>query len=63
MLASKGVYENDRQVREKHVFHFIDRVNPRAEIEIEPMLPQQASLLDEGLPVQPEAADDDAPPF
>lgn len=32
----RGVYRNDRQVREKHVFHFIDRANPRVEVEIEP---------------------------
>lgn len=31
------VYSNDRQVREKHVFHFIDRDNPRAEVEVEPL--------------------------
>ena len=29
------IYKNDRQVREKHVFHAIDKLNPRAEIEIE----------------------------
>jgi Holliday junction resolvase RusA-like endonuclease len=29
------VYENDRQVREKHIFHAIDKRNPRAEISIE----------------------------
>jgi hypothetical protein len=34
-LVQKGVYRNDRQVREKHVFHAIDRANPRAEIEVE----------------------------
>jgi Holliday junction resolvase RusA-like endonuclease len=28
------IYQNDRQVREKHLFHGIDKVNPRAEIEI-----------------------------
>lgn len=28
------VYANDRQIREQHLFHGIDRVNPRAEIEI-----------------------------
>ena len=33
-------YKNDRQVREKHIFHAIDRQNPRAEIEIEPIEPQ-----------------------
>jgi Holliday junction resolvase RusA-like endonuclease len=56
VLTSKGVYGNDRQVREKHVFHFIDRVNPRAEIEIEPMLPQQVSLLDALPAAKPELA-------
>lgn len=29
------VYGNDRQVREKHIFHRIDRDNPRAEVLIE----------------------------
>ena len=27
-------YKNDRQVREKHIFHAIDKENPRAEIEV-----------------------------
>ena len=36
----KRVYLNDRQVREKHVYHAIDRAMPRAEIEIEPMAPE-----------------------
>lgn len=31
------IYENDRQVREKHVFHRIDRNNPRAHVVIEPL--------------------------
>lgn len=34
-LLRRGVYINDRQVREKHVFHGIDKLNPRAEIQIE----------------------------
>lgn len=34
-LVSKGVYLNDRQVWEKHVFKAIDEKNPRAEIEVE----------------------------
>jgi Holliday junction resolvase RusA-like endonuclease len=45
-LVRAGVYVNDRQVREKHVFHAIDRANPRAEIEVEPLAPQQAELID-----------------
>lgn len=44
VMVSRGVYLNDRQVREKHVFHFIDNLRPRAEIQVEPMQPQQAVL-------------------
>jgi hypothetical protein len=44
-LVQAGVYRNDRQVREKHIFHGIDRADPRAEIVIEPMQAQQESLL------------------
>jgi Holliday junction resolvase RusA-like endonuclease len=40
-LVQKGVYVNDRQVREKHIYHGIDRVNPRIEILIEPLTAQQ----------------------
>lgn len=36
VLIQHGVYCNDRQVKEKHVFHGgIDKRNPRAEIEIQ----------------------------
>ena len=34
VLVRSGVYLNDRQVKEKHVYHGIDKENPRAEIEI-----------------------------
>jgi hypothetical protein len=34
-LISKGVYLNDRLVREKHIYHHIDKLNPRTEIEVE----------------------------
>jgi hypothetical protein len=44
-LIQKGVYANDRLVREKHVFHGIDKANPRAEITVEPLEAQQASLI------------------
>lgn len=30
------VYLNDRQLRDKHLYHAIDKANPRAEIVIEP---------------------------
>lgn len=43
-LVQAGVYRNDRQVREKHVYHDIDRVNPRAEILVEPIQPQQLAI-------------------
>lgn len=32
------VYVNDRQVREKHIYHGIDKENPRVEIVIRPLL-------------------------
>lgn len=32
------IYRNDRQVREKHVYHDIDRKNPRFEIVIRPLI-------------------------
>jgi len=44
-LVQRGVYANDRQVREKHVYHGIDRANPRAEIVVEPLDPQQPGLI------------------
>ncbi len=44
VLVRTGVYQNDRLVREKHVFHEIDRDNPRAVILIEEIEP---TLLDE----------------
>jgi len=37
VLIQAGVYRNDRQVRERHVYHAIDKANPRAEIVIEPI--------------------------
>ncbi|RYF47240.1 MAG: RusA family crossover junction endodeoxyribonuclease [Comamonadaceae bacterium] len=37
VLVQAGVYQNDRQVREKHVYHAIDRRAPRVEIVVEPV--------------------------
>lgn len=31
------IYENDRQIREKHIYHGINKENPRTEIEIRPI--------------------------
>lgn len=36
IVTAIGVIRNDRQVREKHVYHFIDKANPRVEVEIAP---------------------------
>lgn len=44
-LIQKGVYQNDRQVREKHIFHEIDKRNPRAEITVELLEGQQMDLV------------------
>lgn len=37
VCVRRGVYLNDRQVRDKHIKHAIDRANPRAEITVEPL--------------------------
>lgn len=52
VLLQAGVYRNDRQVKEKHVYHAgIDRANPRVEVEVEPLQAQQCGLaFDEGQP-------------
>ena len=57
-LVQRGVYRNDRQVREKHVYHAIDRKNPRTEVTVEPMLPVQPAL---DLPVPPVRVTEEAP--
>jgi Holliday junction resolvase RusA-like endonuclease len=61
VLVSKGCYVNDRQCREIHQYHGIDKSNPRAEIEIEAMQPQQAALIDEDLLADPEDETDEVP--
>lgn len=42
VLLQAGVYQNDRQVCEKHIYHAIDKRNPRVEIEVHPV---QEALL------------------
>jgi Holliday junction resolvase RusA-like endonuclease len=44
LIIQSGVYCNDRQIREKHVYHAIDKANPRVEITIEPMQAQQQEM-------------------
>lgn len=46
VMVAKGCYCNDRQVRELHCYHGIDKANPRAEIEVETLEMQQAELGD-----------------
>jgi Holliday junction resolvase RusA-like endonuclease len=37
-LLQGKLYKNDRQVREKHIKHFIDKTNPRTEIWLKPRM-------------------------
>lgn len=45
VLVQRGVYTNDRLVREKHVYWGIDKANPRTEVCVEPLVPVQADML------------------
>ena len=45
VLIQAGVYANDRLVREKHVYHGIDKANPRVEIEVEPIESTEQNVL------------------
>jgi Holliday junction resolvase RusA-like endonuclease len=49
VLLQSGVYRNDKQVREKHVFHAVDAKNPRIEVCVEPLVAQQVELIGEVL--------------
>lgn len=44
VLVREGVYVNDRQVREKHIYHAIDRACPRVAIQVEAIEAQQPEL-------------------
>lgn len=44
VLVQSGVYRNDRQVREKHVYHGVDKGRPRAEVWIVALQPQIVEL-------------------
>lgn len=41
VLTQKGVVKNDRQFRVKHVYHGIDKRNPRVEVTIWPITTQR----------------------
>jgi len=49
------IYKNDRQVREKHIYHKIDKANPRAEIVIEPFQGDLLMELSEWDPAPPKS--------
>lgn len=63
VLVSKGVYINDRQVRSKRIDWGLDPTNPRAEIVIEPMEPQQATLISDELLIEESADEEEEVPF
>lgn len=44
VLGTPGVYMNDRQVVERHVYKRVDRAHPRAEIEVVALEPQSPEL-------------------
>lgn len=44
-VVRPGVYTNDRQVREKHIYHAIDRKNPRTEVIVEQLEAQLFETL------------------
>ena len=50
ILVQAGVYQNDRQVREKHVYHAIDRKNPRTEIIVQSLAQQIDLIAPQALP-------------
>lgn len=50
-LAQPGVYVNDRQVREKHVYHHIDRDRPHVDVEIFSIAPTDDMFAD--VPAEP----------
>ena len=66
-IVSRGVYKNDRQVREKHIFWGLDKNNPRTEIEIEELTPEEILAMqasDEQLRFDlTESVVDEADPF
>lgn len=54
---ARGVYGNDRQVRERHIYHAIDKLNPRAEIVVEPLQAQQPEFVQTRVIREDEAAE------
>ena len=43
-LLQGKAYLNDRQVRERHVYHYIDKQNPRTSILIRPRYPREGLM-------------------
>lgn len=51
--VQRGVYENDRQVKEKHIFWHLDPDNPRVEVAIRPLAENAQPALFDAAEVQP----------
>lgn len=59
-ILFRGVYINDRQVREKHIYHGVTKANPRVEICVEPIEEQLELEMTPGHLISPF---DEAPAF
>lgn len=44
VLVQKGVIVNDRQVKERHVYWALDKINPRVEVELETLEAMQCMI-------------------
>jgi hypothetical protein len=45
VLLQRGVVVNDRQFKQKHVYHGIDKLNPRVEVTVWELKPQRQGVL------------------
>jgi len=37
IMEKAGIYKNDRQIKEQHIYHGLDKEKPRVEIEVKEM--------------------------
>lgn len=44
VLEDAGVFLSPHQVKEEHIFHRVDKANPRAEIEVVQLVPEALDL-------------------
>lgn len=50
VLQEAGVYNNDRQIKEKHIYHGVDKKNPRVEFKIWPRKTFASTVVVKGIP-------------